>query len=444
MAGNQQGKTYSGAAQAAFHLTGLYPQDYKGIRFSKPVTGWVGGVTSEVTRDTVQKLLFGSHGNYGSGLLPLETIPEDGVVNARGIPGAIDKATVRHVSGGLSIVKFKNYEQGREKWQGETLDFVWLDEEPPEELYTEALTRTNATNGIVWMTFTPLLGMSAVVRRFIDEPSKDRAVVNMTIDDALHIDKEMRDRIVASYPAHERDARLKGIPMLGSGAIFPVAEENIKCAPFKIPFTYQFLGGLDFGWDHPTAAVKIAYDPDSDIVYITHVYRKKEAIPLMHSAALKPWGEDLYFAWPHDGLQHDKGSGEQLADQYRKCGLKLLSDRAKFSDGSNGVEAGLMLMLDRMQTGRFKVFDTCTEFFDEFRRYHRKEGQVVKEFDDIMCAARYAIMCLRFAKFKNMDDIRDEVNAKYGNKSTGHSVKMDYNPLDIDYINKDYYDPFKN
>lgn len=444
MAGNQLGKTYAGAAQMAYHLTGIYPSDYTGRRFDSAITTWAGGVTGEVTRDTIQRLLFGSHGNFGSGLIPEQYIPKDSIVNARGIPGLIDKATIRHISGGNSIIKFKNYEQGREKWQGETVSVVWLDEEPPQDIYTEALTRTNATNGVVFMTFTPLLGMSQVVRRFLNEPSDDRAVINMTIDDALHIDAAQRKRIIASYPAHEREARLKGIPMLGSGRIFPVTEELITCKPFKIPFTFKQLAGIDFGWDHPTAAAKAAYDPETDIVYITNVYRVRENTPLYHSAALKAWGPDLFFAWPHDGLQHDKGSGEKLADIYRKNGLRLLAERATFSDGSSGVEAGLMIMLDRMQTGRFKIFDTCTEFFEEFRLYHRDEGRVVKEYDDVLCAARHIIMCLRYAQFKPMDKIRDEIREKYNAVGARQMVQMDYNPLDPLYISQDEYNPFRN
>jgi len=118
---------------------------------------------------------------------------------------------------------------------------------------------------------------------------------------------------------------------------------------------------------------------------------------MFHAAALKPWGK-LPWAWPHDALQHDKGSGEQLADIYRKQGLKFLSERACFPDDrGNGVEAGVMEMLQRMETGRFKVFRSCVEFFEEFRMYHRKDGKIVKEREDVISACRYALMMLRFS-----------------------------------------------
>ena len=188
------------------------------------------------------------------------------------------------------------------------------------------------------------------------------------------------------------------MPILGSGRIFPVAEEDIVCEPFPIPPSWVQIGALDFGWDHPTAAVQLAWDRDTDIVYVTRCHRQREATPLVHSATLKTWGTWLPWAWPHDGLQHDKGSGETLAKQYRDHGLRMLPERAQYEDGGNGVEAGLLDMLERMEGGRLKVFRHLGDWFEEFRLYHRKDGRVVKEGDDLLSATRYAIMSLRFAR----------------------------------------------
>jgi phage terminase large subunit-like protein len=95
----------------------------------------------------------------------------------------LDTIKVNHVSGGVSVIGLKTYPSGREKFQGETLDFAWLDEECPSDIYTETLTRTNVGAKPVWLTFTPLLGMSEVVRRFLNDKSPDRHVTTMTIDD---------------------------------------------------------------------------------------------------------------------------------------------------------------------------------------------------------------------------------------------------------------------
>jgi hypothetical protein len=156
------------------------------------------------------------------------------------------------------------------------------------------------------------------------------------------------------------------------------------------------LGGLDFGWDHPSAAVRMAWDRDSDTVYVTDCHRQKEQTPQMFALSLKEWPIWVPFAWPHDGLQHDKGSGEQLAAQYKKAGLNTMAERATFPDGTNGVEAGIQDMLQRMQLKKFKVFSHLSDWFEEFRMYHRKDGKVVKESDDLMAATRYAYMMRRY------------------------------------------------
>lgn len=401
MAGNQLGKTVAGAAEAAMHLTGRYPDWWQGKRFDKPVIMLAGSESYELTRDGVQRLMVGPpdrEEEWGTGFIPADAI----VARTRrmGVSNALDSVTVAHVSGGQSSLGLKAYEQGRGKWQANTVDYVWFDEEPPEDVYFEGITRTNATQGLIAVTFTPLMGMSNVVARYVMEESDDRATTTMTIDDAEHYTPEQRAKIIASYPAHEREARTKGIPSLGSGLIFPVLEEEIVIAPIAIPDIWVQINGLDFGYDHPFGAVNIAWDRDADIVYVTKNYRSRQTTPVIHAAAIKPWGDWIPCSWPHDGFQHDKGSGEQLAAQYGAQGLNMLAENAQWEAGGNGVEAGIAEMLDRMLTGRWKVFSTCTEWLEERRLYHRKDGKIVKERDDVLSASRYALMMLRHAEVK--------------------------------------------
>jgi phage terminase large subunit-like protein len=407
MAGNQVGKTLGAGFETAMHLTGLYPDWWIGRRFNKPTIGWASGVTGESTRDNPQRILLGRPLEAGTGTIPKSVLLEARAA-AHGVADAVDHIKVRHVSGEVSLVYFKSYEKGREKWQGETLDFVWFDEEPPADIYSEGLTRTQATGGCAYITFTPLLGMSEVVRKFLIEKSPGTHVTFMTIDDAAHYTPEQRAAIIAGYPAHEREARARGVPTMGSGRVFPVSEESITEPGVLIPPHWPRIVGIDFGWDHPTAAAWIAWDRDADTVHIYDTYRVKEATPVIHAAAIKARGE-WPVAWPHDGLQHDKGSGLQLAVQYRNLGVAMLADKAEFADGTNGVEAGVLAMLDRMQTGRLKVAGHLTDWFEEFRLYHRKDGKLVKEGDDLISATRYALMCLRFARIQNRKktDVRE-------------------------------------
>lgn len=403
-AGNRLGKTFSGGFEVAFHTTGLYPEWWTGRRFVKQTRGWVGSVTAELTRDGAQRILLGPVGQWGTGTLPKELILD--IKRARGIPDAVETILVRNtLSGEPSQITFKAYSDGRESWQAEELEWLWFDEEPPEDIYLEGITRTNNTLGPVFLTFTPLLGMSGVVNRFLEKPHPDRHVTTMTIDDVGHYSEEQKAVIIAQYPEHEKEARTKGVPMLGSGRIFPVAEEVLREQPIvKIPTHWRQIIGVDFGYEHPTAAVLLAHDPDADCIHVMRTYRCKREMPLIHAAAIKPWGAWVPVAWPRDALQHDKGgSCEQLSKQYADHGLAMLSEPAAFPDKRGyGVEAGISVMLEMMRTGRFKVDVNCADWFEEFRMYHRKKKQdgtseIVKEREDLLCATRYAVMMLRYA-----------------------------------------------
>jgi hypothetical protein len=238
-----------------------------------------------------------------------------------------------------------------------------------------------------------------------------RAIITADINDALHFTEAQKKEIIASYPAWEREARVKGVPSLGSGRVFPIAEERIVIERKDLPSHFARIAGLDFGWTHPTAAVELVHDRDADVVYITKTHRLKEASPIIHAAALRSWGKELRFAWPRDGRRDTlEGGGIPLAEQFRDQGLNMLHEHAQFEDGSVSVEAGLMLMLQRMETGKLKVFSHLEDWLSEFRLYHREDGKVFKEFDDLMCATRYALMMLRFAQtVRAYDNFRREL-----------------------------------
>jgi phage terminase large subunit-like protein len=175
MAGNQLGKTLAGAMEWAMHLTGRYPDWWKGKVFDAPVRLWSAGVTAESTRDNPQRVLMGvpqRKETWGTGAIPKDALKEWRLAYHMG--DALDSVVVRWGGGGdvqqgESVLSFKSYEKGREKWQGETLDGVWFDEEPPLDIYCEGRTRTVARRGIVMVTFTPLQGMTELVKLFLSE-----------------------------------------------------------------------------------------------------------------------------------------------------------------------------------------------------------------------------------------------------------------------------------
>jgi phage terminase large subunit-like protein len=401
MAGNQLGKTEVGAYECAVHMTGLYPPDWTGRKFDHPVKCWIAGETSTAVRDTQQKKLCGEPGvlaMFGTGMIPKETFTDKPSL-ARGVTDAYDTIQVKHKSGGTSIGRFKSYEQGRTKFQADTLDFVWCDEEPAIDIYSECLARITATNGMLYSTFTPMLGTTKMVAKFRDEFSPDRAMLVMTIEEAEHISPENRIKILAGYPAHQRQARAYGIPLLGSGAIFTVDPASIMEESIDhVPSYWGKLWGIDFGINHPFAAVLGLYDRDNDCIHIHHAFRLSDALPIIHASLMKPIGADVPVAWPQDGTQRDKGSGEVLAQLYKKQGLRMLPQHAMFESGGSSTEAAVADMDERMKTGRLKVAKHLQEWFEEYREYHRKDGLIVHERDDIMSATQRIIMAKRFAQ----------------------------------------------
>jgi len=405
IAGNQLGKTFSAGAETAMHLTGVYPDWWEGHRFPGPVDFWASCTTSQSTRDAPQRILLGKSDEWGTGAIPGRYITQ--IKKAvHGVSDAVETVLVTHVpTKKTSRLVFKTYDQGRERWQGETLDGIWFDEEPPADIFSEGKTRLQVRHGILYITFTPLLGMTEVVTRFLKERPAGSVVITMTIHDALHYTPEDRKRIIAGYPEHERKARSEGIPIMGSGRVFPIDEELLKEIPIQVPDHWPRICGMDLGWDHPTAAVWIAWDRDTDTVHIYDAYRVRQATPVVHAAAIKARGIWIPVAWPHDGLQHDSGSGAAIAKQYREQGVNMLRYKAthapekgkKEGTGGYGVEAGIMEMLDRMQTGRFKVANHLNDWFEEFRMYYRQDGLIVKKDDDLMSATRIGEMMLRHA-----------------------------------------------
>lgn len=164
MAANRVGKSIAGAYECACHLTGKYPSWWVGRRFDHPVQVWAAGKTGQTTRDTVQKELMGDPGKIGTGMLPLDNIQR--VYMKPGIPNGIEMCEVKHVSGGVSTVSFKSYDQNVQAFYGTARHVVWLDEECPELIYSECLIRTMTTNGIVFVTFTPLHGLTPFIINF--------------------------------------------------------------------------------------------------------------------------------------------------------------------------------------------------------------------------------------------------------------------------------------
>lgn len=395
LAGNRVGKTESGGGyELALHLTGDYPKWWMGKRFDRPINAWAAGDTGKTVKEIIQAKLLGKPGDHGTGLIPADSLIR--TTAKQGVSDGVDTIYVKHVTGGTSAVTLKSYDQRREAFQGTEQDVIWLDEEPPLDIYTECLLRTMDTSGlgthvgILMLTFTPLMGMSETVLQFLpggeinEREDGAKRVIMAGWDDVPHLTEEVKKQLLSSIPPFQRDARSKGVPQLGAGAIYPVPESEFLVDDFQVPDHWPRCFGMDVGWNR-TAALWGAWDRQADILYLFSEHYRGQAEPAVHAASIRARGEWIPGVIDPASRGRTQSDGQQLLQMYKDLGLDLdLAD--------NGVESGIYDLWMRLSTGRLKVFKSMTNWLAEFRLYRRNEkGQIVKKDDHLMDATRYLI-----------------------------------------------------
>jgi phage terminase large subunit-like protein len=411
--GNQTGKTLCCAAEVSWHLSGDYPPFWTGKRFTKPVRCWVVGESTTLVRDTAQRQLVGGREEWGTGLIPLESFAKAPIMVAGGT-GAVDTLFFTHATDhktdGTSSLSFKSFEMRRERLQSETIDLIWIDERPSEQIYSELLARTSASDGHIIVSYTPVgEGAAAgVTYRFLSEPSADRSVHRIAGTEAKHITETRREELAGQYTEAERETRLEGIPQLGSGPVFPLEllPGLIKTFnPDTLPSWARWCVGIDFGFDHPFAAVLIAWAHDTGDIWVIDSFRMQRSSALYHVQRIHEMTQGLRvpIAFPHNGHTHDKGSGLSLAGQYREFGALMMSSHA-INHGTklNNIEPALEEMRALMFGGKLTIAGHNNELLEELRHYHRDtDYRIVKQADDLLSALRYAIMMRRYGKSRS-------------------------------------------
>jgi len=403
IAANRIGKTWTGTYIDTCHALGEYPDDWPGHKFDHAPLIWCLGYSGEKTRDLLQAAIIGRKDGdqFIGGLIPMERIV--GYESMSGTPNALRTAFVRHYSGDISRIQFWSYSQGQHALMGDGVDWFHIDEEPEDpEIFPQVLVRTatgdKGRGGRGILTLTPENGRTELVIQFMDNPGPGQKYMQKGWDDAPHLSDKVKTELLASFPAHQRDMRTKGVPMLGHGRIYDMAEEDITCPSFDIPPHWWVIDGMDFGWDHPQAQIQLVEDRDNGVFYITRVWKQRQVKPSDAWSSTKSWSATVPTAWPADGLNHEKGSAKQQKSYYEDEGFNMLADHAQWPDGGNGVEAGITEIRNLMLNGKFKVFAGLRGFFDEFLQYHRDaNGHISKTQDDVMDAVRYAYMMRRFS-----------------------------------------------
>lgn len=212
-----------------------------------------------------------------------------------------------------------------------------------------------------------------------------RFCVQIGWSDVPHLSKKQQDELLDAFPLHERDARAKGVPMLGSGRIYPVDEASLLIDPFPIPAYWPQAFGMDVGWKI-TSAIWGAWDRESDTLYLTGEHYMGQQPPQVHADAIKQRGDWMVGAIDPASAGANQLDGRNLLDVYRGLGLNLI-------EADNSVEAGILAGYRRMASGRLKVFRTLVNWTREYRIYRRDEkGKVVKENDHAMDGSRYLWM----------------------------------------------------
>lgn len=226
----------------------------------------------------------------------------------------------------------------------------------------------------------------------------NKAVVQIGWDDAPWLDAATKEAFLSSIPAHLRDARTKGYPTQGSGNIYQVPLDVIKCAAFKIPDHYRRIYGMDVGWNR-TAVAWGALDPDTDVLYLYSTYYPEEAKPSEVAQAIR--GRDAAAGFEIPGFIDPASRGRSQIDGNTLLNTYTQELKLMLRTADNSREAGIYAVSERLATGRLKIFDTLIDWFEEYMLYHRDmNGKIIKERDHLMDATRYLIMSLKYATAK--------------------------------------------
>lgn len=387
LAANGVGKTLSGAIEMAFHLTGLYPDWWTGHRYKRPTRFWIAGQTKQTTRDIQQTYLLGKPKleQYGGGMVPADLIDIAGIQRWPGGGGLIEFCRIKHASGGWSELGARTYDQAIDAWYGDNLDGGWLDEIVPMLYFSELFTRTRSSDHpLIWITFTPLKGVTELVAKFLQEPDESRIVIPCGWDHVPHLSEKWKLEKLANTPEYLHDTVGKGVPSLGTGAVFPIVESAFVIDPLEqIPDHWPRAFGFDGGW-HNTAAVWGAYDRDTRTWYIYDDYKAGKLIVPVHAASILSRGK--WIPGVGDVRLKNVTDGSNMLDEYEDVNCPIQPAQKQ------GKEARIEKCRKGLTTGKIKVYKTCRHFLNEYRMYHYDDnGNLVKENDHVMDAFEHLI-----------------------------------------------------
>lgn len=395
-AANRVGKSDLTTYMVACFATGIYRDDIK-MRKLKNKSGlliWVCGRTANSTKEILQEKLMGRFDDIGTGFIPKSHIMN--FTRKRGVPQAYDSITVKHRDQPPTTIVFKSFDQGLGAFEGKEVDCILCDETNKLEIYTEMLIRTMTTNGIILSSFTNIDGLTPLVLQFapdgvsVDGPVKgstSKFLMSCTWDDVPHLSEAAKQSMLQSIPPWQREARSKGVDIVGVGIVYEMPDEHIACKRFDIPADWPRLYAFDCGTFH-NAAVWFAIDPNTKRKYIYDVYSVNDRAvdPIIHAQAIKSRGDWIPGIFDFQGNATNPTDLESLRKLYESHGLRL-------KNANKSVNTGLSKVWLALSTQELQVFDDLTPWFAEKRIYSRdKDGKIIKRKDHYMDATRYGYM----------------------------------------------------
>lgn len=431
--GNGTGKSIWGCRETYFHCSGKYPSDWQGRRYKEPIKAWVVGRENKQMRAAIQDIMFGSYNEQGTGMFPKHDITDDnGHLTTRSMAGTaecIGTVQVRHYDeqgkfDGWSSIEFKTAAQGWQEFQGSTRQWIWIDEEPDDpKVYSECLARTRGPKGkegSVLCTFTPLLGFSTIYLSFmpggkppengISPHNKQKYTVVCSWEDVPHLTEEWKESQIAEWKISDPmsiKARTTGLASLGTGRIYPIDEDFVVVEPFAIPEHFKRAFGMDFGTSEYTAAVWVAQDPLTKTYYIYDEYERKNTIPELHALAIQNKGKWIPGLCDPAGTQ--KHIDSSWVDRYYELGLTLIPSQ-------NSIKPGIAKILGLFETGRLKIFNTCSRLLEEIRMYRYSEkhpDDPAPNQKDHLCDSLKYVMFLIDYYSKSLQEHEDDEDEKH-------------------------------
>jgi len=420
LAANRIGKTVSTCYETAMHLTGLYPEWWEGYRFNKPITCMVAGEGWSQVALVLQNELLGTQDvkiqeNLGTGAIPRDCI----IVNTMRNDGAnCIGVEVRHTSGANSYLLFANYTQEVRQLQGFKLNLAVFDEQPPDDFFSEIVTRTATTQGKVLCSFTPLKGLNGLVSKFWNR-EEGYEYIRVSWDDCPEYDpwgqafllNATRRQLERDYLPHEREARIAGKPVMGKGAVFQLSNWPTYQTG-QIDFTrlpnIQRVISLDLGLVNDKTVISLIYwEPYERTAYLHRqivVQGIEEAVPSQYiNHLLRPEVMGTPIVLPADASTQGRytmsaNSIRELFEQYQLNVYEKAIMNPPDSEGrvTNHKAYGINQMRQMLEVGSLMINENCTNFLSEAQNYYVDEKGRFSDPDDCIDSCRYGILaCLQ-------------------------------------------------